>query len=47
MGQQTRNASLSHYFRLKEQIPEDHLLPLIDHHIDLSFVRDRVQRFYS
>jgi len=26
MGQQTRNESLFYYFRLDEQIPEDHLL---------------------
>ncbi len=47
MGQQTRNESLFYYFRLEEQIPEDHLLRLIDHYIDLSFVRERLKRFYS
>jgi transposase len=47
MGQQTRNESLFYYFRLEEQIPEDHLLRLIDHHVDLSFVRERLRRFYS
>ena len=47
MGQQTRNESLFYYFRLEEQIPEDHLLRLIDHYIDLGFVRDRLKRFYS
>jgi transposase len=47
MGQQTRNESLFYYFRLEEQIPEDHLLRLIDRHVDLSFVRERLKRFYS
>src|SRR5215472_8238212 len=47
MGQQTRNESLFYYFRWEEQIPEDHLLRQIDRHVDLSFVRDRLKRFYS
>jgi len=47
MGQQTQHESLFFYFRLEEQIPEDHLLRLIDHYIDLSFVRGRLKRFYS
>jgi transposase len=47
MGQQTQNESLFYYFRLEEQIPEDHLLRPIDRHVDLSFVRDRLKRFYS
>jgi transposase len=47
MGLQTQNESLFYYFRLEEQIPEDHLLRLIDRHIDLSFVRERLKRFYS
>ncbi len=47
MGQQTRNESLFYYFRLEEQIPDDHLLRLIDRYIDLSFVRERLKRFYS
>src|SRR5262252_7624281 len=47
MGQQMRNESPFYYFRWEEQIPEDHLLRLIDRHVDLSFVRDRLKRFYS
>ena len=47
MGQQTRTESLFYYFRLEEEIPEDHLLRLIDHHVDFSFVRERLKRFYS
>src|SRR6266568_116189 len=47
MGQQPRTESLFYYFRLEEQIPEDHLLRLIDRHVDLSFVRERLRNFYS
>ncbi len=47
MGQQTRTESLFYYFRLEDQIPESHLLRLIDRHVDLSFVRDRLKNSYS
>ncbi len=47
MGQQERTESLFYYFRLEDQIPEDHLLRLIDQHVDLSFVRERLRSSYS
>jgi transposase len=47
MGQQPRNESLFYYFRLEDQIPENHLLRLIDRYVDLSFVRERLKGFYS
>src|SRR6202051_1449562 len=47
MGQQPRMESLFYYFRLEDQIPEDHLLRLIDRHIDFSFVREQLKDFYS
>jgi transposase len=47
MGQQARTESLFYYFRLEDQIPQNHLLPLIDEHVDLSFVRERLKPFYS
>ena len=47
MGQQERTESLFHYFRLEDQIPKGHLLRLIDEHVDLSFVRERLKTFYS
>ncbi len=47
MGQRSRTESLFYYFRLEDQIPEDYLLRLIDHHVDLSFVRERLKSFYS
>src|SRR5215469_3657094 len=47
MGKQTRSGSLFYYFRLEDQIPEDHLLRQIDGHVNLSFVRERVKDLYS
>ena len=47
MGQQPRVESLFYYFRLEDQIPEDHLLRLIDHHVNLSFVREGLKSFYG
>lgn len=40
MGEQSKTESLFYYFRLEEQIPEDHLLRLLDRYIDFSVVRD-------
>ena len=47
MGQQLRTESLFYYFRLQDQIPEDHLLRLIDRYVDFSFVRERLRGAYS
>ncbi len=47
MGQKTHTESLFYYFRLEDQIPEDHLLRLMDRHIDFSFVRKQLKEFYS
>jgi len=47
MGEQQRAESLFYYFRLEDQIPDEHLLRLIDQHIDFSFVRERLRNFYS
>lgn len=47
MGQHIRSESLFYYFRLEDQVPEDHLLRLIDKYVDLSFVRDRLKEHYS
>jgi len=47
MGQQRRAESLFYYFRLEEQIPSDHLLRMIDGHVDFSFVREQLKNFYS
>jgi len=35
MGHQARSEALFYYFRLEDQIPENHLLRLIDQHVGL------------
>ena len=47
IGQQQRAESLFYYFRLKEQIPTDHLLRRIDRYVDFSFVREQLKDYYS
>ena len=39
MGQHDRSEALFYYFRLEDQVPETHLLRLIDKHISFEFVR--------
>ncbi len=47
MGQQAKTSSLFYYFRLEDQIPENHLLRLIDRSVDFSFVREQLRDSYS
>ncbi len=47
LGQRTRSESLFYYFRIEDHIPEDHLLRLIDRHIDFGFVRETLKASYS
>jgi len=47
MGQQTRSESMFYYFRMEDHIPKDHLLRLIDRHIDFTFVRETLKASYS
>ena len=47
MGQQPRADPLFYYFRLEDQIPEDHLLKRLDRRIDFGFVRERLRDTYS
>ena len=47
MGHHARSESLFYYFRLEDQVPENHLLRLIDRHIDFSFVREQLKDSYS
>src|ERR1700757_596167 len=47
MGQHVLSESLFYYFRLEDQVPENHLLRLIDKHIDFGFVRGRLKESYS
>src|SRR6202521_3519171 len=47
MGQHDRSEALFYYFRLEDQIPENHLLRLIDKHISFEFVRQQLKDSYS
>ena len=47
MGSQSRSESLFYYFRLEDQVPENHLLRLIDRHISFDFVRTKLKDLYS
>lgn len=47
MGQITRSESLFYYFRIEDLVPENHLLRLIDRHIDFAFVRETLKASYS
>jgi transposase len=46
MGQHARSESLFCYFRLEDQVPENHLLRSVDEHIDFGFVRERLKHSY-
>jgi transposase len=47
MGQHSRSESLFYYFRLEDQVPENHLLRLIDRHVSFDFVREKLRDSYS
>ena len=47
MGQHDRSEALFYYFRLEDQIPENHLLRLIDKHISFEFVRLQLKDSHS
>jgi transposase len=47
MGHHTRSEALFYYFRLEDQVPETHLLRLIDKHVSFDFVREQLKTSYS
>src|SRR5512147_2426157 len=47
MGQHDRSEALFYYFRLEDQVPENHLLRLIDKHVSFEFVREQLRDSYS
>jgi transposase len=46
MGQHDRS-ELFYPFRLEDQVPDTHLLRLIDKHISFAFVREKLKESYS
>jgi transposase len=47
MGHHSRAESLFYYFRLEDQVPENHVLRLIDRHVSFDFVRAKLKASYS
>jgi transposase len=47
MGHHSRAESLFYYFRLEDQVPENHLLRLIDRHVNFEFIRAKLKDSYS
>ena len=47
MGHHSRSESLFYYFRLEDQVPENHLLRLIDRHVNLDFIRAKLKDFIA
>ena len=47
MGNHSRSESLFYYFRLEDQVPENHLLRLIDRHVNFEFIRAKLTDSYS
>src|SRR5260370_6034350 len=47
MGHHARSEALFYYFRLEDQVPEKHLLRLIEKHISFEFVREQLKDSYS
>ena len=39
LGENKKEEKLFYYFRLEQLIPENHILRLIDRHVDFSFIR--------
>ena len=46
MGQHSRSEALFYYFRLEDQVPENHQLRLIEKHIRFAFVRQKLKDSY-
>jgi transposase len=47
MGQHARSEALFYYFRLEDQVPENHLLQLFEKHISFAFVREKLKDSYG
>lgn len=47
LGEKQRSEPMFYYIRMEDIIPENHLLRLIDKHIDFSFIRKKVKHLYS
>jgi len=47
LGKKRRQQSIFYFFRIEDFIPKDHILKLINRHIDFSFIYPKVKHLYS
>jgi transposase len=47
LGEKQRKEPMFYYVRMEDIVPEDHLLRIVDTHIDFSFIREKVKHLYS
>jgi transposase len=47
IGKKDEREEIFHYFRMRDLVPDDHILKLIDKHVDFSFIREKVKHLYS
>lgn len=47
LGKKPRREPMFYYVRMEEIVPENHLLRLVDKHIDFSFIHNKVRHLYS
>ncbi len=47
LGRKDRSEKMFYYVKIDDLIPEDHLLRLIHHYVDLGFIRKKVVHLYS
>jgi transposase len=43
IGEKKKEEKLFYYLRAEDLIPEDHILRLIDHYVDFSFIRPKLE----
>jgi len=47
LGENQRKEPMFYYVRIEEMVPADHLLRLVDKHVGLGFIREKVKHLYS
>ncbi|MEF9476116.1 MAG: hypothetical protein L0958_05440 [Candidatus Mariimomonas ferrooxydans] len=47
IGDHERKKPMFYYVRMEDIVPENHLLRLVDKHIELGFIREKVKHLYS
>lgn len=47
LGEKQRSEPMFNYMTIEDMIPENHLLRMVDKHIDIRFIREKVKHLYS